>query len=150
SVRALNMDCDTGVTGPWFENGWRERALRKRKIPTSESFALALLRTGVIGYVAYVCEWPAGPELFTDVSALVSEGMSLGEVRRRDYDKIVLGYLGYGASRLELKPIADGQKMEPAKDIARDFMLESATGGVLFGDPALVPFIGNSNGAPIV
>src|SRR5881392_2919837 len=88
------------------------------------SHSLALLRPGVIGYVAYLCERPAGPELFTDVSALVSEGMSLGEVRRRDYDKIVLGYLGYGASKLELKPIADGQQIEPPKDIAQDILLE--------------------------
>src|SRR5205823_14752831 len=114
SAVALNIACYTGVTETWFENDWKKRLLRKRKIPTSESFALALLRTGVIGYVAYVCEWPAGPELFTDVSALVSEGMSLGEVRRRDYDKIVLGYLGYGASKLELKRLADGRKFEPS------------------------------------
>jgi len=108
-----------------------------------------LLRTGVIGYVAYVCERPAGPELFSDVSALMSEGMSLGDVRRRDYDKLVLGYLGYGASKMELKPIADGQKIEPPKDIAHDILLELGTGGILFGDPALVPFKGNSNGAPV-
>src|SRR5438093_9974749 len=115
----------------------------------SESFALALLRTGVIGYVAYVCDRPVGPELFTDVSALVSEGMSLGEVRRRDYDKIVLGYLGYGASKMELKPVTDGQKIESPKDIAQDILLEDGTGGILFGDPALVPFKGNSNGTPV-
>ena len=150
SAVAFNIACYTGVTETWFENDWKERVLRKRKIPTSESFALALLRTGVIGYVAYLCERPAGPELFTDVSALVSEGMSLGEVRRRDYDKIVLGYLGYGASKLELKPIAAGQNFESPKDIARDFMLETGTGGVLFGDPALVPFKGNPNAAPMV
>jgi Flp pilus assembly protein TadD len=149
SAVALNIACYTGVTETWFENNWKDGVVRKREIPMSESFALALLRTGVIGYVAYVCERPAGPELFTDVSALVSEGMSLGDVRRRDYDKIVLGYLGYGASKMELKPVAEGQKIEPPKDIAQDFMLESGTGGILFGDPALVPFNGNSNGAPV-
>src|SRR5207249_900111 len=92
SAVALNIACYTGVTETWFEHDKKDHVVRKRKIPMSESFALALLRTGVIGYVAYVCERPAGPELFTDVSALVSEGMSLGDVRRRDYDKIVLGY----------------------------------------------------------
>src|SRR5207247_6269405 len=106
----------------WFENDRNDRLVRKRKVPMSESFALALLRTGVIGYVAYVCGRPAGPELFTDVSALVSEGMSLGEVRRRDYDKIVLGYLGYGARTIELKPVTDGKKLEPPKDVVRDVM----------------------------
>ena len=74
---------------------------------------------------------------------------SLGDVRRRDYDKIVLGYLGYGASKMELKPIADGQQIEPPKDIAQDILLELGTGGILFGDPALIPFKSNSNGAPV-
>ena len=149
SAVALNIACYTGVTETWFENDRNDRLVRKRKVPMSESFALALLRTGVIGYVAYVCDRPVGPELFTDVSALVSEGMSLGEVRRRDYDKIVLGYLGYGASKMELKPVTDGQKIEPPKDIAQDILLELGTGGILFGDPALVPFKSNSNGAPV-
>jgi hypothetical protein len=149
SAVALNIACYTGVTETWFEHDKKDRLVRKRKIPMSESFALALLRTGVIGYVSYVCERPAGPELFSDVSALMSEGMSLGEVRRRDYDKIVLGYLGYGANKMELKPIADGQKIEPPKDIAKDILLELGTGGILFGDPALVPFNSNSNGAPV-
>src|SRR5439155_12185162 len=53
SAVALNIACYTGVTETWFENDWKERVSRKRKIPMSESFALALLRTGVIGYVAY-------------------------------------------------------------------------------------------------
>ena len=149
SAVALNIACYTGVTETWFEHDKKDRLVRKRKIPMSESFALALLRTGVIGYVAYVCERPAGPELFSDVSGLMSEGVSLGDVRRRDYDKIVLGYLGYGASKMELKPIADGQQIEPPKDIAQDILLELGTGGILFGDPALIPFKSNSNGAPV-
>jgi len=74
--------------------------------------------------------------------------MSLGEVRRRDYDKIVLGYLGCGASKMELKPVTDGQKIEPPKDMAQ-VMLELGTGGILIGDPAVVPFRGSSNGAPV-
>ena len=149
SAVALNIACYTGVTEMWFENDWKAGLVRKHKIPMSESFALALLRTGVIGYVAYLCPRPAGPELFTDVSALAGEGMSLGDVRRRDYDKIVLGYLGYGARTMELKPVTDGQKLEPPKDVVRDLLLEMGTGGILFGDPALTPFPSSSNEAPV-
>ena len=149
SAVALNIACYTGVTETWFEDDWKAGLVRKPKIPMSESFALALLRTGVIGYVAYLCPRPAGPELFTDVSALAGEGMSLGDVRRRDYDKIVLGYLGYGAQALELKPVTEGQKLEPPKDVVRDRMLEMGTGGILFGDPALTPFPSSSNEAPV-
>ena len=50
---------------------------------------------------------------------------------------------------MELKPIADGQQIEPPKDIAQDILLELGTGGILFGDPALIPFKSNSNGAPV-
>jgi len=147
---ALNIACYTGVTETGFEEDWKSRVVRKRKIPTNESFALALLRTGVIGYVAYPCRRPAGPELFTEVSAFVAEGMSLGDSRRRDHDRIVLGFLGYGTSRMESKPVRDGQKLEPPKDVVRERMLEPGAGGILFGDPALVPFKGETNGAPVV
>ncbi len=149
SAVALNIACYNGVTETWFEDDWKARLVRKQNIAMSESFALALLRTGVIGYVAYLCPRPAGPELFTDVSALAGEGMSLGDVRRRDYDKIVLGYLGYGARTMELKSVTEGQKLEPPKDVVRDRMLELGTGGILFGDPALTPFPSSSNEAPV-
>ena len=42
-----------------------------------------ILRSGVLGYTAYTCPRPAGPELDTDMCAVMIEGLSLGDARRR-------------------------------------------------------------------
>lgn len=145
----LNVACLTGVTHAWWEEDWRSRVLRRRTIPTAESFALAALRSGAIGYIAYVSDRPAGPELYTDLTAMLGDGAALGEARRRDYDKVVLGYLGYGDQRLHLAPLIDGAAIESARDAVRDIMLEAATGGVLFGDPAARPFARRPQDSPV-
>ena len=90
----------------------------------------ARLRSGAVGYTAYTCGRPAGPELDTDASMLVERGLSLGDTRRRDYDKTVLGFLGYGEKRLQLEPVKDGDKLYRKSDLVREIMLEGATGGV--------------------
>jgi hypothetical protein len=145
----LNVACYTGVTNRWYEDDWRASVQRARDVALDESFCLAVLRTGVVGYTAYLCPRPAGPELATDLAALVVEGLSLGATRRRDYDKTVLGFLGFGDSRLQLEPVADGAKFAPQRDAVRDIMLEGATGGVLFGDPACVPFVARDGEGPV-
>lgn len=145
----LNVACYTGVTSIWYDDDREQGVLRRREVPPAESFCLALLRTGVVGYVAYVCPRPGGPELDTDLAAMVADGLSLGEARRRDYDKTVLGFLGYGEERLALAPLADGTPLAPAPDPVRDMMLEGATGGIVFGDPACVPFERRDGDAPV-
>ncbi|HEX6811335.1 MAG TPA: hypothetical protein VF384_06920 [Planctomycetota bacterium] len=145
----LNVACYTGVTNRWFEDDWRRAVVQAREVPLDESFCLALLRTGVVGYTAYLCPRPAGPELDTDLAALVADGLSLGDARRRDYDKTVLGFLGFGEERMQLGPVADGASFSPNREAVRDIMLEGATGGVLFGDPACVPFVARKDDAPV-
>lgn len=146
---ALNVACYTGVTHGWFEEDWRAGVVRRREVALADSFGLAVLGAGVVGYTAYLCPRPAGPELETDLAALVADGASLGEARRRDYDKTVLGFLGFGAERLLLSPVADGMALRPDRDAVRDLMLEGATGGVLFGDPACVPFERRDGQTPV-
>lgn len=145
----LNVACYTGVTHAWFEDDWRAGVVRRREVALADSFGLAVLGAGAVGYTAYLCPRPAGPELETDLAALVADGASLGEARRRDYDKTVLGFLGFGAERLALSPVADGMALRPDRDAVRDLMLEGATGGVLFGDPACVPFERRDDEAPV-
>ena len=145
----LNVACYTGVTNRWYEDDWRAGVLRGRDVALDESFCLALLRTGVVGYTGYLCPRPAGPELATDLAAMVVDGMSLGACRRRDYDKTVLGFLGFGESRLQLEPVVDGAKLAAGREAVRDIMLEGATGGVLFGDPACVPFAARAGQNPV-
>lgn len=147
---ALNVACYTGTTHRYFDNDWQRRRITEQHVPFEESFCLTLLQKGVVGYTAYVCPRPAGPELDTDLVALVVDGMSLGTARRRDYDKTVLGYLGFGEQRMVLRPIKDNDRVPQNIDAVRDMMLEGATGGVLFGDPACVPFAGMANESPLV
>lgn len=143
----LSVPCYTGVTSVWYDNDWERAVLRRREVPLDESFCLQLLRTGVVGYTAYLCPRPAGPELDTDLADLLC-GSSLGEARRRDYDETVLGCLGFGEERLLLAPVRDGAEVRMT-DPVRDLMLEGATGGVVFGDPAAVPFAARPELAPI-
>lgn len=136
----LNVPCYNGTTHRYFERDYRAGTVAAKTIPLGESFALAMLRTGVLGYTAYTCPRPAGPELDCDLQNLVVKGTDLGTARRRDYDKTVLGFMGYGSERLQLARIQDGARLPPVRDAVRDMMLEGATGGILFGDPALQPF----------
>ncbi|MBL8753906.1 MAG: hypothetical protein JNK15_11465 [Planctomycetes bacterium] len=145
----LNVACYTGVTGPWFEDDHGRGIVAQREVASAESFCLAVLDTGVLGYTAYLSPRPAGPELETDLAALVATGLSLGDARRRDYDKTVLGVLGFGEERLQPQPIGAGAKLPAAPDDVRDIMLEGATGGVVFGDPACVPFVAMSAEEPV-
>jgi hypothetical protein len=145
----LNVACYTGVTGRWFDYDHRRGVMVQRVVAPAESFCLALLDTGVLGYTAYLSPRPAGPELETDLAALVGDGLSLGEARRRDYDKTVLGMLGFGEERLQPGPVADGTKLPQPLDAVRDIMLEGALGGVVFGDPACTPFAPMSKQPPV-
>lgn len=140
----LNVACYTGVTGYYYERS--NRGLIRKQISIDDSFCLSVLETGVLGYTAYLCPRPAGPELSTDMVDLLVGGASLGAARRRDYDETVLGFLGFGADRMQLRSVVDGF---PARDPVRDMMLEGATGGVLFGDPAVVPFVAAPERLPV-
>jgi hypothetical protein len=143
----LNVACWTGVTRTWFEE--TDGKLARLEVAPEKSLALALLRTGICGYTAYLGPRPAGPELDRDLVSLAADGDSLGDARRRDYDKTVLGFLGYGEERLRLERIEDGTRVRPGRDEVRDIMLEDATGGVVFGDPAVRPFVPRPGDDPI-
>jgi hypothetical protein len=145
---ALNIACLTGVTGKWYDEDWKQGKKVERVVPKEESFCLAMLRTNVAAYVAYACPRPAGPELFTDIAALAAEGLSVGEVRRRDYNRVVLAFLAHGRKGLEIKSDADGQPLREPRDLVNDLLLDMATGGVMFGDPQFTPFSARPNEIP--
>jgi hypothetical protein len=136
----LNIACYTAVTSAYFMDDYAKGLMRREVIPLQDSFCLQVLRSGAVGYVAYLGPRPAGPELEWDVAALVSEGLSLGESRRRDYEKLVFGYLAQGLKGIHLPKTEDGAKIVRTKDVVGGLMLEMGTTGVLFGDPAFRPF----------
>lgn len=147
---AFNYACHTGVT--WRYPEWRFGGRNKvefEDLGQKVSFALSMIEAGITGYVAYVNPRPAGPELTIDYHRVLT-GSTLGEARRRDYDKIVLGYLGYGESRIAPPVVGDGKGI-PRKefDTVRHMMLDAATGGILYGDPASRPFPQVPDGLPL-
>ena len=132
----LNLGCYTGVTDRWFDlelGRWKERA-----VPADSSFALRMIDTGLAGYTASLCPRPAGPELYADFVEAACSAATTGEVRRRDADKLALGYLGAGLAKPELSTVKDGDIHNPMKDLHR-ILLDWGVGGVLFGDPAARP-----------
>jgi hypothetical protein len=145
---ALNIACLTGVTGKWYDEDWKQGKKVERLVPKEQSFCLGMLRTGVGAYVAYACPRPAGPELFADIAALAAEGLSVGEVRRRDYNRVVLASLAQGRKGLVIKSDADGERLRPPRDLVNDLLLDMATGGVVFGDPQFTPFTARPDEIP--
>lgn len=143
----LNVACWNGVTGAWFD--YEKRRLVRKEVAPAKSVALAVLRTGVCGYTAYLCPRPQGPELDRDLVALAVDGATLGDARRRDYDKTLLGFLGFGEERMDLAPLEEGSALPSPSDGIRDLMLPDATGGVLFGDPTVRPFAARAGEDPI-
>jgi hypothetical protein len=145
----LNVACWTGTTDRWYRYPRRGDVVMER-VPADRSLALAMLRTGVSAYVAYTCPRPQGPEMDRELMALVVDGLSVGDARRREYDKTVLGFLGFGERSMVLTKPETVRPRQASRDAIRDIMLEDATGGVLFGDPALRPFVGQPGEDPIL
>jgi hypothetical protein len=145
----MNIACYTGVTGRWFEEDQDAGVRRERSVPAGQSVCLAVLRTGPAAYVGYACPRPAGPELFMDVTALATEGLSVGDVRRRDYNRVVLAHLAQGFIGLRPQVYTDGDPLRPPQNIVKDLLLDMATGGMLFGDPAFRPFEAQTDETPI-
>jgi hypothetical protein len=138
----FNYACYTGTTEIWperkYEKGEYAHGLKENE--RKRSFALAVIRAGATGYVAYVNPRPAGPELSIDFQRVLA-GASMGAARRNDYAKIVLGYLGFGEPGITVPDWKDGERKPAATvDPVRHMMLEGATGGILYGDPAYAPF----------
>ncbi len=145
----MNIACYTGVTGRWFEDDQAAGVRRERMVAHGESVCLAALRTGPAAYVGYACPRPAGPELFMDITALAAEGLSVGEVRRRDYNRVVLAHLAQGFGGLPADEYADGDRVRPPRNVVRELLLDMATGGMLFGDPAFTPFEAQPDESPV-
>ncbi len=148
---AFNYACYTAVTRRYAERAWgRDGATtRIKSIEPERSFALAMIRRGIVGYVAYVTPRPAGPEMHVDLQRTLA-GESLGAVRRRDYAKVVLGYLGFGEAGIAVPDAVDGARVaSEALDMVRHLMLDESTGGILYGDPAYRPFAGAKRTLPL-
>lgn len=146
----FNYACHTGVALKWHNEKYEAKDVLHtiETLAPEKSFALSVIRAGATGYVAYVNPRPAGPELDIDFQRVLA-GASLGESRRQDWAKITLGYLGFGEKGIAAPDVVDGSRSPRAGvDMVRDLMLDGATGGILYGDPALRPFPAASTSLP--
>ncbi|MHC4550392.1 MAG: hypothetical protein ACYTEZ_16610 [Planctomycetota bacterium] len=138
----FNYACYTGVTRRYPERKYERGTYVQRllEIDAKRSFALSMIRAGVTGYTAYVNPRPAGPELSIEFQRVLA-GSTLGAARRNDYHKVCLGYLGFDEKGIVPPDWQDGLR-QPAQgvDAVRHMMLDGATGGILYGDPAARPF----------
>ena len=148
---AFNYACYTGVTLRYPEREYEGANVIERllDVERKKSFALNMIHAGVTGYVAYVNPRPAGPELSTDFARVLA-GASLGESRRADQAKILLGYLGWGEQGIVPPAWEDGHaRARKDVDPVRHMMLDGATGGILYGDPAFRPYARSENLLPL-
>jgi hypothetical protein len=135
----MNIACYTGVTHRWFDDDWGSGTTREKSVPAEQSFCLNMLNTGVGGYFAYVCARPAGPGMFGDAITLATEGQSTGELMRNNLNSVVLAHLQLGNNALQTASRSDNLPISRDRKV-QDVLTAMSTGGVLFGDPAYVPF----------
>ena len=147
----FNYACFTGVTHRYPQRKYQggSYVMSLKEVEAGKSFALAIIGSGATGYTAYVNPRPAGPELSVDFEQVLA-GSTLGAARRNDYNKIVLGYLGFGEAGIVAPPVKDGEKKtRDQMQAVRHLMLDGATGGILYGDPAFRPYPEDRGALPL-
>ena len=144
----LNIACYTAVTSRWFEDDWRAGEVAARTCDPADSFALAVLDAAPAAYVAYAGPRPAGPGLMAEAVRVAGSGRSMGELRREAANAVVLAHLMNGRDGAEVRPQSAGERLDSARTPG-DVVERMAVGGVLFGDPAFVPFPENTALDPV-
>ncbi|MDQ7778807.1 MAG: hypothetical protein RDV41_03750, partial [Planctomycetota bacterium] len=144
----FNYACLTGCVSRAYD--WIEEEdvksgayvnIKEKKVEPTESIALSVIAAGASAYVASIEPRLAGPAMTGELAHALAEGVPLGDVRRREYDMLIMAYLGWGEKSLVITPFADGTpRNEAGKDpqtARRNRLMMSGVGTVLFGDPAL-------------
>lgn len=144
----FNVACYTGVTDKWFDIDWQSRKRQMHQVAPEQSFCLNLLKTGVAGYFAYVCPRPSGPTMFADMVSTATQGISLGELQRAQTNRVILAHLQQGFDEVNVPSEIDGASLDAERDV-QAILIEMSTGGILFGDPACVPFEAMSGQHPV-
>lgn len=136
---ALNVACYTGVTSTWFEDDWSTGQVRERTVEPKDSFCLQMIDRGVAAYFAYACPRPSGPTMRGNSLLVASAGLTVGELQRQNLNSTVLAHLMAGSDSIEIKKVADGNKIS-TKRAPGQYVRRMSTGSMLIGDPAFRPF----------
>jgi hypothetical protein len=143
----FNYACMTGCVSRSYE--WIEEAdvkagktgvIQAKTVPADESIALAVIASGASAYVASIEPRLAGPGMTGELTHALCEGATLGDTRRREYDMLILTYLGWGEKGIVITPFVDGDPRydnpKAGKNARRDRLMMNGVSTVLFGDPA--------------
>ncbi|WP_436717154.1 hypothetical protein U8335_09020 [Roseiconus lacunae] len=136
---AVNIACYNGVTDRWFEDNWKSGKVSERRVAGGESMCLSMIDAGVAGYFASTCPRPAGPIPFGHSISICTQGLSLGEIMRRDLNRVVLAHLLNSHDSIQVKPYSDGEVLAVGRTPGA-VVERMSVGGILVGDPAFVPF----------
>jgi hypothetical protein len=131
----IQCACWNGSTGRW----WMDQGAGpvERPAPAAEdSVALAVLDTGVAGYVAGVDPWH-GPLAMRCTARLLDRGLSLGEMVADNAARLALEF---APGRIDLPPVA--QRAPRQEGVAN--RRQNAMALIVFGDPAWAPFGGRA------
>lgn len=142
-----NVACFTGVTSDWYDTDFQTSTVQRKQVKAEESFCLSMLRTGVAGYIAYACPRPAGPEMFADMLSMATEGISTGEQRRRQANRVILTHLGQDVTATGFEVLKDDQPVN--RKSVDEVVRRMSTGSLLFGDPATQPFRKTKGAYPV-
>jgi hypothetical protein len=135
-VILINCACYNGAPGRWYHVGRDGRFEDRGVVPAKDSVALALLDSGIAGYVAGIDPWhgPLANQLFW---YLADDGMRLGEAAKRMADRLALEFL---PGRIRYPPTRDVRFTGEGRANRR----RNGAGMILYGDPALAPFKRNA------
>lgn len=86
--------------------------------------------------------------MFGDAITLATNGQSIGELLRQNANSVVLAHLQQGYNSLHVAALEDGTPIVRSRTV-QDVLIEMSTGGVLFGDPAFVPFTKKFGARPV-
>lgn len=127
----VSCACWNGCTGRWWMPG--PRGFTEQPAPTiDESVALALLDSGIAGYVAGVDAWH-GPLANQAAMHLLDGGLSLGDVTKAMVDRLALDF---APERIHLPSPAERTFTGEGREHRR----RNAAAMIVFGDPAWAPF----------
>ncbi len=131
----VNCACWNGCPGRWWMPG--PTGFQPRPAPSAdESVALAVLDSGIAGYVAGVDPWH-GPLANQVTMHLVDGGLSLGDASKAMIDRLALDF---APEPMRFAKVAERVSTGEGRDHRR----RNGAAMIVFGDPSWAPFGGSA------
>ncbi len=129
----VNCACYNGAPGRWWEPNFATgEYIDRGVIEPEKSIALAVLDSGVAGYIGGIDPWhgPLANQVFL---LLTDDGLSLGGAAKRMYDRLALAF---APQRIDYAPMSERRWTGEGVNNR----LGNGAGMIVYGDPAFAPF----------